>query len=72
VSAFLDLVAEAETLGVTKLTWHCDVRDWSKDPRRAGRWSCRISGPGIVPAEGIGRTGEEAMREILGFLKAVA
>jgi hypothetical protein len=73
VSAFLDLIADAEKLGVTKLTWSCDVAGWSAEPQRPGRWKCRASAsdPEPVVFEGLGRTGEEALREVVDFLRAL-
>ncbi len=79
MSAFLALVAEAETLGVTKLSWTCDVRGWTEDPRRIGRWTARATVPEPTSEpqvhttyEGLGRTGEEALRVVVDFLKRVA
>ncbi len=73
MSAFAELIAEAEGLGVTKLSWECDVRGWRKDPQRVSRWSCRATNS-TDPAEtyaGLGRTGEEALRAVVAFLKAL-
>lgn len=74
MSAFTDLLREAETLGATKLTWDCDLRDYASDERRANRWTCRASlrDATLTTVDCTGRTGEEALREIVAFLKAVA
>lgn len=71
VSAFKDLVSQAELLGVTKLTWVCDVRGWTRDERKPGRWTCRATVDAPIPVvyEGLGRTGEEAIRELVAFLE---
>lgn len=75
MSAFRDLILDAEKLGVTKLSWHVDVRGYAED---AGRWQCVAT----VPFDGKpvwsdtltarGRTGEEALRELVCFLQRVA
>lgn len=72
MSAFLDLIAQAEALGASKLTWACDVPGWSEDPRKPGRWTCRATHAGDVVCEGLGRTGEEALRVVVDFLRAAA
>jgi hypothetical protein len=56
------LIAEAESLGVNKLTWTSE----------SGGWSCRASGRDVPPCEGRGKTGEEATREIVNFLRRIA
>lgn len=72
MSAFADLIRESEGLGVDKLTWHCDVRGFTADELQAGRWACLASGPGVVvPCRAVGRTGEEALREVVAFLRRV-
>lgn len=73
MSAFADLIAEAEALGVHKLTWTCDVKTFAAEREKPGRWTCRASTSGdLNVAEGIGRTGEEALRVVVGFLGRAA
>lgn len=79
MSAFEDLCAEAEALGATKLVWSCDLKDYAKAPRQDGRWGCTASvatrdgSPVFLDAlQARGRTGEEAMRRIVDFLKRTA
>ncbi len=82
MSAFADLIRDADNLGVSKLVWECDVRGWAKDPQRDDRWTCRATaldpfaccGEGIGPVqsavyEARGRTGEEALRFVVDFLR---
>lgn len=74
MSAFIDLVNEAVALGATKLSWDCDTRDWDSEPRREGRWTCRATllKPLHTVYEAAGRTGEEALRQIVDFLRRIA
>jgi hypothetical protein len=74
VSAFSDLIREAENLGVTKFTWDVHVPGYSEtDPLR---WRCRatVTATSAAPVyldalQSVGRTGEEALRRIVDFLK---
>lgn len=72
MSAFSDLIADADRLGVTKLVWECSLAGWATVPQREGRWTCRASTPKLVVGtiEAEGRTGEESLRRVVEFLKA--
>lgn len=72
MSAFGDLLSDADRLGVTKLVWECDVRGYRESPEKEGRWTCRASTPKLVVGtiEADGRTGEESLRRVVEFLKA--
>lgn len=74
MSAFADLISTAGVLGVTKVVWEADLERWDEDPTRDGRWTCRATAPrvgnGIVESDG--RTGEEALRRVVEFLKGAA
>ncbi len=67
------LIAEAEALGAVKLTWVCDVTGWTVDPQRDGRWTCKASlaDATLTVVDCVGRTGEEALREVVAFLRRV-
>lgn len=62
MSHFGQLLAEAETLGVAKLTW-------TSGPE--GRWECRVTGDEGQIFSAIGSTGEDALRDVLAFLRAI-
>ncbi len=67
MSVFLELISRARSAGATRLQWECDVTDWASDPRRVGRWTCAAvaTDRNAVPALATGRTGEEALRELV-------
>ena len=70
MSAFRVLLEQADKLGVAKLVFACDVRGYREDDQMK-RWTCTASGNGLAPAQGLGRSGEEALREIVGFLERI-
>ncbi len=70
MGAFADLVTQAETRGVTKLVWTCDL---SVPDGAATRWQCHASGhrpegDDAAHIVAFGRTGEEALRFVVGAL----
>lgn len=73
MSAFSELLTDADALGVTKLSFECALDGYAVRPDREGRWTCRATTPkmpvGVVETEG--RTGEEALRRLVEFMKAV-
>lgn len=72
MSAFRELLTEAETLGVTKLVFEVDPRGYNEDDQK-DRWECRASVPLPVQViSTVGRTGEEALRRVVGFLRRIA
>lgn len=73
LSAFADLMVEADALGVTKCVWETNLRGIRDRQNREGEWSCRATVPGLPVGvvETEGRTGEEALRRLVEFLKAV-
>lgn len=74
MSAFADLISTAGVLGVTKVVWEADLSRWDEDPQREGRWTCRATTPkaAVAVVESQGRTGEEALRRVVEFLKGAA
>jgi len=72
MSAFADLLRDAERLGVTKAVWECNLPGFIDRPEREGRWTCRATAPKLpaMVIEADGRTGEEALRRVVEFLKA--
>lgn len=72
MSAFSDLLRDADALGVTKCTWTLNVAGYTARPEREGLWTCLATVPKmpVGTIETDGRTGEEALRRLVEFLKA--
>lgn len=74
MGAFRELLNQAEAFGVEKLVWECDVKGVTEN-ELAQRWKCRASGPmgvELTVIETVGRSGEEALREVVDFLRATS
>ena len=66
-SAFRALMKRAHELGAFELFW--SVKLESIDPDGLGFWTCRALLDPQTPHIAVGRTGEEALRELVMFLE---
>ncbi len=76
MSAFRELLSQAESLGVTKLVFDVNLAGYNEEDQ-IHRWSCRasVASPAPVLMEAMqasGRTGEEALRFVVEFLQRTA
>jgi len=70
-SAVRMLIEEADAYGITKLVWELDPRNYQEEDDR-DRWTCRANVPlAVEVVSAVGRTGEEALRRIVEFVRRV-
>lgn len=69
MGAFRDLLHEAESLGVLELNFRVRLGQYKEDS--APLWQARALLDPPIPTHAVGRTGEEALRELVKFLHTV-
>ena len=75
MGAFSDLMIEAQTLGALEIHFSVQLEGYKGDadtPRWAARAELRPDTFHQIPHVAKGRTGEEALRELVGFLRAIS
>lgn len=60
---------EAKAEGATALKFWCDLTDYNGEADAVPRWEAYALTEKGVPHRAAGRTGEEALRELVTFLK---
>ena len=70
MSVFSDLMLEAKVAGANTLCFVVDIEDFTGHSDRV-RWTVRSFGDVKMPHVAVGRSGEEALRELVAFLKKV-
>lgn len=74
MGAFSDLMLEARKLGAAELNFNVNLNGFMGNVD-VPRWSCRCkldASEKPVPNHAVGRTGEEALRECVTFLRMTA
>ena len=71
LSVFRTLMEEARRLGAKELHFTVDLDDYREDDGKK-RWTCHATLEPGLPNKAVGRTGEEALREMVKFLGALA
>lgn len=73
MGAFSSLMLEAKQLGAIEINFNVRLGDYGGETDETQRWAARavLDDPVRVPHVAVGRSGEEALRELVVYLKAI-